>query len=344
MKKLHIKTSYTFWHYSAFALALFIYQTSHAAIKEAGFIEIGGIEQWVQIQGDDEHNPILLWLNGGPGASTIPDMPAFASWEKHFTMVMWDQRGEGKTFEKYGRSRAGTMTISRMSLDGIELAEYLKTRIPGAKIVLLGHSWGSILGIHMIRQRPDLFAAYVGTGQVTSLPRQFEAAYPLLLERAKSLGNVEAQQELLSVGPPSASNGRGYGVVNKWGERLEPSPPPLPTNARNVPSSTALPQQQDTRPGYLAEGRQFSADVLGKYMPIVNLPALGTDFEVPIFFFQGKQDLITTTSIVRKYYDKITAPEKAFVTFPAGGHDVVFRVKYGFLEALINKVKPVLIP
>jgi pimeloyl-ACP methyl ester carboxylesterase len=75
-------------------------------------------------------------------------------------------------------------------------------------------------------------------------------------------------------------------------------------------------------------------------MPTVDLPALGSDFGVPVFFFQGDLDFITTTSIVRDYYEDITAPAKNFVTFPAGGHDLIFRVRIGFLNELVERVKP----
>ena len=178
-------------------LAVFLAcRTAHAEIYESGFVEIGGIEQWIQIRGADEKNPILLWVNGGPGGSTMFDSFAFEPWEKHFTVVMWDQRGEGKTFEKYGRAFAETMTVERMSEDGIEVAEYLGKRLPGAKVVLLGHSWGSILGVHMVKRRPDLFSAYVGTGQVVAVRQQCEAAYPLLLDIARKQGNGDAEREL----------------------------------------------------------------------------------------------------------------------------------------------------
>jgi pimeloyl-ACP methyl ester carboxylesterase len=150
------------------------------SISESTYVLIGGIEQWIQIRGDDLANPVLLWVNGGPGASTMLDAPVFRSWERRFTVVMWDQRGEGKTFEKHGESGAGAMTVKQMSSDGIEVTEFLRKRLHKDWIVLLGHSWGSILDIHMIKSRPDLFAAYVGTARVTHLPRQLEAAYPLL--------------------------------------------------------------------------------------------------------------------------------------------------------------------
>src|SRR5215469_7094656 len=64
-------------------------------INESGYVRIGGVDQWIQIRGDDKRNPVLLWLHGGPGFSTIPNTPFYPEWEKHFTMVMWDQRGAG---------------------------------------------------------------------------------------------------------------------------------------------------------------------------------------------------------------------------------------------------------
>jgi pimeloyl-ACP methyl ester carboxylesterase len=156
-----------------------------APITEEGYVRIGGIDQWIQIRGQHRDNPVVLWLNGGPGFSTIPATPLYSRWEQPFTVVMWDQRGEGKTFERSGRSVAASMTIAQMTKDGIEVAEYLRTRLGRNKIILLGHSWGSILGVHMVKQRPDLFSAYVGTGQVVQLSESATAAYPLLTEYAK---------------------------------------------------------------------------------------------------------------------------------------------------------------
>jgi pimeloyl-ACP methyl ester carboxylesterase len=171
-------------------------------IDEEGFVRIGGIEQWVQIRGDDRRNPVLLWLNGGPGFSTIGRTLLYRDWERQFTVVMWDQRGEGKTFDRSGTSVASTMTITQMTKDGTAVADYVRKRLHKNKIILLGHSWGSLLGVHMVEARPDLFSVYVGTGQIVNLEKDSEAAYPLVLAQARAIGNTQATQELTAAGPP----------------------------------------------------------------------------------------------------------------------------------------------
>jgi pimeloyl-ACP methyl ester carboxylesterase len=151
--------------------------TSPKGIDEAQYVTIGGIEQWVTIRGWDRGNPVLLFLHGGPGDVTSPwTFALFAPWEKQFTVVQWDQRGAGRTLRKTV-SVAPTMTVDRMVQDGIELSEYLHKHLGKDKVVIVCHSFGTILGLGMARARPDLFYAYVGTGQVADETRNYSAAY-----------------------------------------------------------------------------------------------------------------------------------------------------------------------
>ena len=83
------------------------------------FIPIGGIEQWVQIGTENRDNPVLLYLHGGPGGSSRPAAGAWKPWERHFTVVHWDQRGAGRTFERNGEVGSGRLTVDRMVRDGI---------------------------------------------------------------------------------------------------------------------------------------------------------------------------------------------------------------------------------
>src|SRR5262249_42939091 len=99
-------------------------------IDEASFIRIGGIEQWVTVRGQDRDNAVLLFLHGGPGDVTNPwTFALFAPWEKHFTVVQWDQRGAGRTLKRNGPSIAPTLTVDRIAQDGVELAEYLRKHL-----------------------------------------------------------------------------------------------------------------------------------------------------------------------------------------------------------------------
>ncbi|HET6463075.1 MAG TPA: alpha/beta hydrolase, partial [Candidatus Krumholzibacteria bacterium] len=69
-------------------------------IDELKTVEIGGIQQWISVRGDNPSNPILLFVHGGPGSPMMPLAWTFQRpWEEFFTVVQWDQRGAGKTFE-----------------------------------------------------------------------------------------------------------------------------------------------------------------------------------------------------------------------------------------------------
>src|SRR5436190_4073833 len=167
--------------------------TGQDAIDEAKYVQVGGIEQWITIRGEDRKNPVLLFLHGGPGDATNPwGYAGFRSWLKHFTVVQWDQRGAGRTLGKNGPSLAPTITIDRMAQDGIELTELLRKTLQKEKIVLVGHSWGSILGVFMVKARPDLFHAFVGTGQVADPAKNYAVAYDALLKKAERLGDQRA--------------------------------------------------------------------------------------------------------------------------------------------------------
>jgi pimeloyl-ACP methyl ester carboxylesterase len=138
--------------------------TAEGGIDEAMYVKIGGIEQWITIRGEDRKNPALLLLHGGPGDATNPwGYAAFRSWLKYFTVVQWDQRGAGRTLGRNGAASASTITIEQMVRDGVELAELLRKKLGKEKLVLVGHSWGSILGVFMAKGRPELFYAFVGT-------------------------------------------------------------------------------------------------------------------------------------------------------------------------------------
>ncbi len=304
-------------------------------IDEAGYQKIGGIDQWIQIRGQDRNNPVILWLNGGPGLSTVGASYVLRAWENRFTIVMWDQRGEGRTFDRSGTSVASTMTIAQMTQDGIEAASYLTQHLHKNKIILLGHSWGSLLGVHMVHERPDLFAAYVGTGQLVNLEKDAEAAYPLLIKRARELGNKRAEQQLLQAGPPPyPEQGPTKWIWVAWANRLDPRSPAVPR------SFGAIWWRGMELLNEANKGAEFSQTHLWPSIIKDDLPSLGLRFGMPVVFIQGTEDRLTVTALAKNYFDEIEAPAKRFALIQGKGHLAIFMGRDQFLRALEDEVRP----
>ena len=198
--------------------------TAANGIVDGRFVTLGGIEQWISIRGEDRGNPVILVLHGGPATSYMSFTALFRAWEKHFTVVQWDRRGVGKTFGSNGRAGSREMTLDRIVSDGIELAELLRQELGKPKIILLGHSMGSMIGVAMAARRPDLFHAYVGTEQIVDMAPNEEASYRLILERAREQHNDKAIKRLVRIGPPPYESAAHWGVKQRQAEVAEQPP------------------------------------------------------------------------------------------------------------------------
>ena len=299
---------------------------------------LGGIEQWVTIRGENRDNPVLLVLHGGPGDATNPwGYAGFRSWLKTFTIVQWDQRGAGKTLGRNGPSLAPTITIERLTQDGVELAELLRRSLKKDKLVLLGHSWGSTLGVFMVKARPNLFYAFVGTGQVVDSARNYAVVYDQLLRKAKEVEN-NAPCERLRRSARRRMQTAGGTPFNAGG----------PTCSRVLTRSFRRCSARPRRAWLLAPGRQRldrgaeherSAPDSSDEHP--NPTKLAGEFAVPIVVIQGSEDFTTPTSLARSWVDSIKAPRKAF-TLIEGGHFAVFMKPQAFLNELVRRVLPLI--
>jgi len=311
--------------------------SSAKGINEASYVSIGGIEQWVTIRGEDRSNPVLLFLHGGPGDVTNPwTFAFFAPWEKYFTVVQWDQRGAGRTLRKTGEAVASTMTVARMTQDGIELAEYLRKHLAKDKIIVVGHSFGTILELGMVRARPELFYAYVGTGQVADEVKNYSAAYDALLQKAQATGNQQAIDDLKRVGPPPYSDGQGYGVQRKWSNKFEGAYEFLygTIGLALVAPGGSIQDINDWFDGQILSGERLFDQSRSR-----GPKELGLEFSLPMFVFEGDEDFTTPTALARQYVVSMKAPHKEFVPIH-GGHFAMFMHSDEFLRELVKRVRP----
>jgi pimeloyl-ACP methyl ester carboxylesterase len=311
-------------------------------VDEAMFVPMGGINQWVTIRGENRDNPVVLFLHGGPGTPTnLLDFSMAPAWTPTFTIVQWDQRGAGKTFAN-GGTAATDMTIDRMAQDGIELAQFLREHLHKDKVIIVGHSWGSILGIHMSKARPDLFYAYVGAGQVVNAQENEALNYARVLDKAKALGDTKAVTELQASGSPPYPVMKALTTQRIWAQAYEHADSYVATEQA---SSLYAPGYSLLDLYHAIQSIRFTLDTfIGPTMSgaamKVDLNALGPDFAIPMFVFEAPDDYITSPELAKAYVDTLNAPQKEFVMLPAGGHFAVFTHPDSFLKNMTSRVRP----
>ena len=315
------------------------------AIQSDGFVEIGGIKQWISVRGRHGDAPLLLFLHGGPGFTSLPSSYYYMKdWREYFTVVQWDQRGAGKTFAANdAETLRPTMTIDRMVADAEEVVEYLRRTYHRRKIVLVGFSWGSVIGVKLVQKHPDWFYAYVGTGQFVAFQASESMGYQATLAAARKDGNADAIADLERIAPFPDTIHPDRNIANLATERrwlaqyggyywrdtighegeLNPFSPDY--------SDKEL-RQRDIAQGY-------SIKTLWPEIASVDFRHQ-TDFKCPMIFIQGRHDTGTSALLLKEWFLTLHAPRKTLVWLEDSGH-VAYQQEPGrFLVTLVNEIVP----
>jgi proline iminopeptidase len=310
-------------------------------------VRIGGIDQWIEVRGQNVNNPILLFIHGGPGVAFIPMAGSFQDpWEKYFTVVQWDQRGAGKTYASNDKELLRrTMNVPQMEQDTLEVVNHLRNRFKREKIFIVGHSWGSVLGLWLAHEHPELIYAYVGVGQVVSVEQNEKVAYQDALQEARNRHNQQAVKDLESIAPypPPTRDLRKESIARQWEEALV-GPPPSPagfTNMKRLLSDlVSAPEYSLADDIGFVRGQSFSLGIFLPQLAKLDLNQLGVDFYEPIFFFEGRQDPYCRPSLILEYKQTIKAPQKEVVWFENSGHFPFFEEPKKFDEELVQRLLP----
>jgi pimeloyl-ACP methyl ester carboxylesterase len=308
----HIAVSFTVLFLAARSVDA---QISPQRIEEASFVRIGGIEQWITIRGDNRRNAVLLLLHGGPGDVQSPFVSTYAPYERDFVLVQWDQRGAGRTFAKNG---AAGVTREKLIADGIDLAEQLRRRFPRAPLILFGHSWGSIIATAMAQQRPELFTAYVGTGQATAWADTVQFQFDFLRQRYKQKGDTASLAALDAIGKPDPKNVKQYFAFSRpIRENMDASDTAWLTGLTQLYKANGETEAALTAIG---DGMTASGSALIAASVATNLLATATRFKIPYFVIQGRDDLFAPTPLVESYFNSVSAPTKRLIIIEGAGH------------------------
>ncbi len=323
--------------------------TKKQGIEEQGFVTVGGVPQWISIRARDRDAPLLLVVHGGPGFTLSPVSDYYMrDWEEFFTVVQWDQRGAGKSYRAEDREKlAPTLTIDRLVLDTQELIEHLRKRFKRDRVVLLAHSFGSLLGVKLAQRRPDMLYAYVGMGQFVDFQRSETLGYEATLADARADKNEEALAQLKSIAPfPDPAhperNLKNLGIERRWlahygGYFHDGGEGHHQAVARLSPTHSAA--DLDTR----QEAHNFIVEVMWKELADVSLSD-DVHFEVPMIFTQGRYDRGTSSALVQEWYAAIDAPLKKLIWFDESAHMVYEEEPGKLLVTLVNEVLPLTRP
>lgn len=309
-------------------------------IVEEHFVRVGGIDQWIQIRGEDRRNPVLLILHGGPGWPNAVFTPLLRSWEKHFIVVQWDHRGAGKTRGRNGESGKGEMSFDCRVSDAIELTEFLRQYLCKDKLILLAESMGTLTGVPLAKHRPDLFSAIVVTDLYVDMIRNEALKYRLTLERLRSAGESRGLADMEKIGAdPTRWDLHAWNVNMVWAFKTNVPTPNL--DRRLLFPLVFFSPIYSLRDIYtLFVGfRNSTAEMFNEFVAY-DARQLGTRFEIPFFLVQGESDVITLTTLAEEYFDEIDAPVKHLEHIKNAGHFAAFSQPDQFLAKLLTRVRP----
>ncbi|KAA8746315.1 alpha/beta fold hydrolase [Paenibacillus sp. UASWS1643] len=294
-------------------------------------VEINGTGHEVMIRGVDRTNPILIFVHGGPGCSEIPYVRKYQKeLEQHFTVVHYDQRGSGKSyhfFEDYSN-----LTTDVLVDDLLALRDYVSKELGQEKVILIGHSFGTYIGMKAAAKAPTQFHAYIGIGQMANTLQSELESLEYTYEQAKQADNAEDVKKLELI-RSSIEQGKDLTpriLLQKYGgaARL------IHENRDYISGFLLNPEYNGLDMIRFYSGMFSSQDILLKEAFDQNLPDIVDHLEMPTYFVTGKYDYMTTANAARDYFDVLDAPIKDFIIFNESAHYPQFEEKEKFVKWL----------
>ena len=297
-------------------------------VFEDRYVDLNGQEQFIRVLGRDADNPVMILLHGGPGGPDgMMDYSYMDFLLDDYTYITWDQRGCGRTYYRNKSiDAAGETATAEQLLEDIDaLTNYACDRFGKEKLTVLGHSWGTVLAVRYSLLHPEKIEKTICIGQVANFVQAEEEGYKHARNEALKAGDdvtaLDAAFEAFQADP-------GFTITELRSLAAPYNNPDVPQRAfihgafspylgiddmRWMFIDNASPEKMYERYPALLE-YFFRGEVAN------DIRVYGTDFEVPVYFISGEQDYTCATSYARKYYEDITASDKAFYEIKGCGH------------------------
>lgn len=309
-------------------------------------VQIGGIQQTLYFRGQNTENPVILYLHGWPAATEMQFLHGFQyDWEDTFTVVHWDQRQAGKTFLANNPDEVGSPTFDRMVEDAWKVTQYIQNKLGKDKIIVLGHSGGTILGKALVQSHPQAYSAYIGVGEVTNYLENDRIGYNLVLEKAKEAGNKKDITELEELGayltdPYDSSVFMRMAQVRQYQSKYG-----VGTGVdMNIILLALRSPYYSLREVSVLFGNVWNYQVeLFEYaFTEYDAENLGTSYIMPVFFIRGENDFVVSKELEETFFEKIQAPDKHRFLVPEAGHMTMMDNPKEFTRILLEEIAPLI--
>lgn len=315
------------------------------SIAELTTVSVGGQDQALMIRAYDANKPVLLYLSGGPGQSSLPwPRVLFEDLTRDFVLVAWDQRGTGKSY--VALDPTSTLTLDQVVADTIDVTNYLRERFDEDKIYLLGESWGTTLAVLAAQQRPDLYHAIISSGQMVSQRETDRRLYHEVLDYAARTGNEALAEQMQTFGEPPYEDMYAYAFVMGYYEALY-KPYTLP------PAYIKKGAEANLGPWNVL-GREYNfvekINVFRGFLDVASIlyPQLQQiDFrqdvprlETAIYVLDGAAELSARRDLALEWFDLLDAPFKRIYTFENAAHATAFEQFEAFQQIMVETVLP----
>lgn len=298
------------------------------------YVTINGIEQYL-LHYPQENKPVLLFLHGGPGgAEHLLAHYVEPYFQEIVTQVHWDQRGAGKTFLKNKQNKP--QSVEQMLEDLHQVVKHLQKVYHVQKVVLLGHSFGSVLGSLYALQHPENVMVYIGAGQVINMMENEREGYLLAVNNAQKAGNQKQIRilEKLEGYPPKDKE-----LLMKQLPKVRQISMKNSKNASELSASEQIKIASKSPCFHLSDAisllnaNKVNRQIIFQLLDF-DLRSYSKQYQVPVHYIAGEQDITTPASITQKYFEEIEAPQKSCVIMAGAGHNMMYEKPEEFAKEL----------
>lgn len=300
------------------------YINNDKGVNEGIYVSLGGQEQYLLIQGEDTANPVIIWLHGGPSSpDSFVNYIFQSNLVEDYTIINWDQRGCGRTYFHNAEEDPSNATTSfeQAQTDLNALVDYACNRFHVEKVIIVGHSYGTMLGSQYVLKHPEKVLAYVGVGQVVTMESDIYS-YEDALEKAVALGDDTQEMEvafrryMADKSLVNMMNLRSYTskyhVAEKSANTIWEG---ITSPYMGVDDARWFLKQAGSLEEYISLNEQ-----LFDYIMEADVRDYGLEYQVPVGFITGSDDWTTPSKYAEDYYNVINAPQKQFSLVEGCGH------------------------